>query len=82
MTGHIDMNLFIYERKAEMSEKKKVMICCGSEEDLGSGFKCDIEEIEKGYRITMTSDDPGVVQKLRARFISCCDSGDDKSSCC
>lgn len=63
-----------------MSEKK-VMFCCGDSEDLCKDFSCKVEETDKGLTISVTSDDPEKVEKLKAKMKSCCDSSDSKSCC-
>lgn len=63
-----------------MSEKK-VMICCGDSVNLCQDFSCSFEETDKGFTISVTSDDPEKVEKLKAKMKSCCDSSDSKSCC-
>ena len=97
MTGHIDINLFIYERSITVSEKKVetekgFTITVTSDdpekvETLKAKMKscCDssdsFEETEKGFTISVTSDDPEKVEKLKAELKSCCDSSDSKPCC-
>ena len=61
--------------------EKKVVICCGTSEDLCKDLTCKFEETDKGFQISVTSDDPEKVKKLKEKFSSCCNSGSDKSCC-
>lgn len=49
--------------------------CCGSD----SAISCQIESTDKGYTITLTSDDPKKAEALKklaeAKKELCCDSG-------
>lgn len=63
-----------------MSENK-TNFCCGDAENLFQGFSCSFEATEKGFRISVTSDDPEKVEKLKAKMQCCCDSTDSKSCC-
>ena len=67
-----------------MSEMK-MMFCCGSAEDLCQGISCKVEETDQGFTFSVTSDDPGKIEKLKSMAKSCCSSDkDEKSSggCC
>jgi hypothetical protein len=62
--------------------EKKVIVCCGTTaENLGEGLTCKVEETDKGFCICLTSDDPKKVEQLKEKMKSCCGSGDDKSCC-
>ena len=81
MTGHIDINLFIYERNKTMSERK-VVVCCGtSAENMCEGLSCKVEETDKGICICLTSDDPKRVEQIKEKMKSCCGPSDSKSCC-
>ncbi len=63
-----------------MSEKK-VMFCCGDSADFCKDFSCNVEETDKGFTISVTSDDPEQVEKLKAKMKSCCGDSDSESCC-
>jgi len=51
--------------------EKKVVVCCGtSAENLGEGLECKVEETDKGYTISVTSDDPEKLEQLKAMMKS------------
>ena len=62
--------------------EKKVVVCCGTTaENLCEGLTCKVEETDKGICISLTSDDPSKVKRIKEKLTSCCDSGDSKSCC-
>jgi|GEM_PF-6921495 len=62
--------------------EKKVVVCCGpSGENLCEGLSCNVEQTDQGYTISVTSDDPEKLKQLKEKMKSCCGS-DDARSCC
>ena len=62
--------------------EKKVVVCCGTtSENLCEGLSCKVEETDKGVCICLTSDDPEKVKQIKEKMKSCCGSGDTKSCC-
>ena len=59
--------------------ESKIAFCSGTPEDLCKGSSCKFEETDKGFTITVTSDDPKMVEQLKTMMKSCCNSGDNKS---
>jgi hypothetical protein len=67
---------------SDIMAEKKVIVCCGaSAENLGEGLSCKVEETDKGFTISVTSDNPDKLKQLKEKMKSCCDSDDAKSRC-
>ena len=56
-----------------------MMILCCPPEDLCKGVSCKVDQTDNGLVITLSSDDPKKVEKLKAAVKCCCDETED---CC
>jgi hypothetical protein len=65
------------ENMAEM----KAIFCCGSTENLCEDISCKVEETDKGFCFSVTSDDPEKIKMLKEKIKSCCSPTDSKSCC-